>query len=355
MSPQRAREMFSEMQKPGVRRLECADAYVDDVAAYYRTAGSIVQAAFSPEERKHEEEITFVATLLNAIASPVQIGPAAQLIASLSLSPQQLRFLLAAFSESLVRLQGDDRSFAGSLNITDQEMQTLLEAAKIRGQDGPLLASYRQYLLQNFNGPRCAESVEQPWLQQLTSNVIDNLNRRVAGTDVPAIAPGDIKPASIGGRASIETTFGDEQGKHFQNSFNTLMFGADSRSLTEAQKNTMEWKRQYAEFVGEIDGIKPLPGEAEIHFFERKGGALAGALAVVPAGPERDGVLSRYVAFLRQSNVQAESPVDWHAQVESLASLTRSLNLAEYEKMLEVFEQSGHPVLNLYVKLVRLH
>ncbi|HTF66198.1 MAG TPA: hypothetical protein VK638_26285, partial [Edaphobacter sp.] len=102
------------------------------------------------------------------------------------------------------------------------------------------------------------------------------------------------------------------------------------------------------------EAIKPASGESEAVFYFRKGAALDALLIISPGGETRDRILQEYIAFLKASNLQQESLIEWFSMVESLVDQTRSMNAAEYKKMLDALETSGHTVLSLYARIEKM-
>jgi hypothetical protein len=124
--------------------------------------------------------------------------------------------------------------------------------------------------------------------------------------------------------------------------------GKGSKPLPDEQKNTIEWRTQFDDFLRQIDEMTPQTSEPEYRYFYRKATALQGALRVAPPGPERDKAIRQFVAFLRSSNLQQASFLEWYAQVQRTASSIRGLGPEANARFIDELERSGDTILNFY-------
>jgi hypothetical protein len=351
LDPKRAREFFLSIPQPRPSRLHCEDALLDDPSSYYATAAAIAAQAFSIDERKHDEPILFLNQRIQNITSPVEIAPAAALISSSKATPAQLKLLVSSLAAALQRMEGDDRSFAGSLPAVVRAVPDLVDLARASNAGAAILTeAYRQFLIRNLTGPRCAESAEK-WQQDAVASAVSSFNSRLSSEASAALKEEDLKASKVEVKANLDRVFpsGDEQ--RLREQWKTLMFGQGQTGLRDEEKNTEEWREQFSALLREIEGMKPATGESEALFFFRKGGALSAALSAAPAGAIRDAVIQQYVAFLRSSNFQQESLTEWFGAVQSLAD---SMNGDAHTKLLTALENSGHNVLFLYARIEKL-
>src|SRR6266480_5856961 len=122
-----------------------------------------------------------------------------------------------------------------------------------------------------------------------------------------------------------------------------------SEPLSDDQKNSLEWRSQFDDFLHQIDESKPGVGEPEYRYFYRKATILTALLGTAPPGADREKVVRQFVRFLSSSNFRAESMLGWYAQVERTATAVRELSSPEqYTNFLNLLEQSGDPVLAVY-------
>jgi hypothetical protein len=172
---------------------------------------------------------------------------------------------------------------------------------------------------------------------------------RYAG-DTP-IRQDEVRPTSTGEAAKSDQLLDPAYLESQRIRFQALMFGQGNRGLSAQQKADSGWQQSFNEFVAEIAGMKPNPGESEAAFYYRKGGSWQTLLIAAPPGPERDKLIVEYIGFLVSSNYQKENPVEWFAPVEGLVSMARGLYTTDRMKLLDALIASGHPVLMLYGSL----
>jgi hypothetical protein len=351
LDPRRARELFLTIPQPRPSRLHCEDALLDDPSSYYATATAIAAQAFPLDERKRDEPILFLNERIQSITSPVEITPAAALISNSKATPAQLKLLISSLAAALQRMEGDDRTFAGSLSSIVRAVPDLVDIARASNSGAEILTeAYRQFLIRNLTGPRCAESAEK-WQQDAVASAVSSFNSRMSSEANAPLKEEELKASKVEGKANLDRVFPSADEQRLRDLWKTLMFGQGQSGLKDEEKNTDEWREQFSALLREIEGMKAATGESEALFFFRKGGALSAALSAAPAGAIRDAVIQQYIAFLRSSNFQQESLTEWFGAVQSLAD---SMNGDAHTKLLSALENSGHNVLFLYARMERL-
>ena len=331
VNPKQARELFLAIPQPVPARLRCEDALVEDPSVYFATAAVIAATAFTPEERKRDDVALFLNERVQRIASSVEIAPAIRMIAASSsrLTAAQNKLLASSLAAAFQRIEGDDRSFSKALPEISKEMTVF------PGSD--LAEAYRQFLVRNLTGSRCGDSDYSDKSDMLAPLKLE-----------------DLKPSKTGAKAILTYSNRKDEEDQVSAKLKSLLFGGGRAALTDQQKNTAEWREQFSDLLRAIEGIKPATGESEALFYYRKGTSLRALLIVAPQGETRDKTLQEYIAFLKASNFQQESLIEWFYMVEWLAVDTRSMNVGEYKKMLDAFEASGHTVLSLYARIEKL-
>jgi hypothetical protein len=127
----KARELFRQIPVPQVTKVSCDEAMVYDVSAWYATAAEILKTGFAGEDK--DEPFQFAAECLRGLRSPLQIGPAARLLAGAPLERDHFQALVVSFATALKELSGDDRSFAFTTSQTGllgPEIAALAAAAR---------------------------------------------------------------------------------------------------------------------------------------------------------------------------------------------------------------------------------
>ena len=360
LDQRKALEMFQRIARSDLRSRQCRDALVDQVAEYYDLVAEIVASALSAEERRRGDDFDLLSYQISRVRSPVQVGPAAKLLAGSGLTREDLSILSGRLAASIDRIENDDRSFSASLPTTDEALNELARALAARqAATGSIVAAYRRYLKRNLAGERCADTAGDP----APSSVVDSFNQNFASDTDRTRAPltlDEVKAARVEGLAQRDPFVDDAEFERAWNEFLDLLLGKGhaslfkSRRLSDEQKNTNEWRTQFDDFLDQIDDLTPTVFEPEYRYFYRKASALTAALRVAPAGPYRDKVLGRLVAFLRTAGFQQESLLEWYAQVQKTAGAISELGPEAKERFLNELEDSGNAVLKLYAVTARV-
>jgi hypothetical protein len=114
---------------------------------------------------------------------------------------------------------------------------------------------------------------------------------------------------------------------------------------------TVEWQRQLSDYLNLIADWTQDSAESDAVFYHEKCLVYTSLLDLV-SGPQSDRILADYVDFVSNSDLYQQSPAEWF--VEPHTVLTRAeTDFARYPKVLEAYQRSGNPVLELVVALER--
>ena len=83
-----------------------------DFTIYYQMVSSIAQRGFSPEEIKAQSHIQFITDQLETIKSISQATAALKMVASATLSDEELSRVLASLAKAFGQASDDPRAFA---------------------------------------------------------------------------------------------------------------------------------------------------------------------------------------------------------------------------------------------------
>jgi hypothetical protein len=357
----KALEMFQTIILPRFDPRTCADALVDDVSGYYETLAQVADSAFN-DEKRHRLHVELLNHRVRAMSSPVEIAAIAKTLSSVNLTGQELGLLAGNFAAAFERINPDDRSFSFVLPSIDREVRQFIGRLRAKGiSTEALIAAYRQYVIKNLTGKRCADSTKQA---DVLKAVIGSFNRNLASDTDARLAPlelDQIKPGQVEGEANLEPFFDDAELDRGFEQFMDLVLGKERaftnkgfEPLSSAQKDTVEWRTRFDDFLHQVDELKPAVGEPEYRYFYRKAAAMTALLRTTPPGPERDKLMRQAVTFLAGSTFRQESPLEWYAQVQTTASAVKELSPGEYNKLLTEMERSGDPVLALYAISARI-
>jgi hypothetical protein len=349
----KALEMFQTAILPARPPRTCGDALVYDVSDYYSTLTQVADSAFSAKERSRGLHVELLNYAIGGIRAQAEVAAMAKVLSSARLAPEELHLLAGSFAAALDRIPPDDRSFSSAVEATDRELRKLVETLRGKGISAEdLIATYRQYLVRNFTGNRCAHKSEE----DSALPVIESFNENLASVTNANLAPltaDQIKPASVEGQAKLDPFFDDAELGRGWDQYLQLALGKGQEDvfaepLSDEQKDTAEWRTQFDDFLRQVDELKPAAGEPEYRYFYRKATALEVLLRTAPPGPERDKVVQQFIAFLAGAAFQQESPLEWFAQLYRTASAVKELSESEYRKLLAEMQRSGNPVLALY-------
>jgi hypothetical protein len=336
IDPRRARELFEAMPKPVPRRLTCSETLLDEPSPYYDLLAEIINATYTPGERRQERHLGPALAAASGITSPVEVAPVAGLIPKLHLTAAQRELLATQFSSALGRIEGDDRAFGSSLFRIDAAMKELIGRC---GESAVILrAAYRKFLVANFKGPRCAEDFNS---KLPIAKLLDEIAARERFTEE------ERKSGELAGAAEIKPFYDDAEARRFQQGFKKLIF------TPEAQRTGPAWRDKLDEYVRALENWTVAAGQSETELFRLKGGFLAWVTLVLPPGPERDQAVGTAVGYFKNSPAQGEDWVEWFGEVRGLVSIMHAMEPAEGAKFLVALEASGHPVLALYAKVER--
>jgi len=135
---------------------------------------------------------------------------------------------------------------------------------------------------------------------------------------------------------------------------------ATSKQLLEGGKKLREtlnatapvdWQRQLSDYLNLIADWTQDSAESDAVYYHEKCLVYTSLLDLV-RGPQSDRILADYVDFVGNSGLYQQSPAEWFAEPHTV--LTRAKpDSSRRAKVLEAYQRSGNPVLELEVALER--
>jgi hypothetical protein len=386
---EKARELFSEIQRPEIPPATCEDTLLYELDDFYDALKDVAQAAFTPDEMRQDEHIHFVASFIGSINSPRQTVPAVKTILALKVSPAQLDSLVHAFSGALKKISGDDRSFNSCSFVLSQNINQLVKVCAQRDvARDELLTAYRDYLIRHHNGNRCSDNAKNKGEMQAPADLIEmwkkergleysdyieffneklRLENQPSQKVIPPILKEELKPAKIEGAPKYYHYWQTPQAKSLLRGLRELRFGpmekqlaaqAEKKSvapLTEAQRETLEWKQRLNEFLQELRDWKVLHEASEADYFHQKCVTFGALIELTPSGPMRENLLLEYMAFLRENHFQRESLIEWYFHARELfPRLSYDKGEDGRAKAIEALSNSGDALLQLQAELEKM-
>jgi hypothetical protein len=331
-NPDAAREAFAQLPRPSIANPACPDPLIPDITAYYTTAATL-KANPLP--------------LIESLQTHAELAPALELIFQNATANEELDTLSGALAQKLRTLPASDRAFNAALFDTPQKLAHLHRALTARERPtGPLADAWRAWMQTGLEAPACQETRNAGPQQQARHDAFDLFN-----TTLPQPLPPELlKPTGESVPTNFEPFADNDATREQSRQFRQLLFGNQSRGLSNAEKDTPEWREQLQKHIQSIEGRTRASGESDIEYFYRQAQLWAGVLMVSPAGPTRDRALQQFLSFLL-ANAPHIDPIIWFSQLESMAEITRSLHGAEFARLCKALHQTGHPVLQLYAEL----
>ena len=347
-----ARALFSEISpKLKLEPLGCEDALIYDVKEFYELLAEIVKTTFSPEGKRQNQHIEFLTSYIEGITSSAQVGPISKAILAVKHTPSQLSLLIYSFGNALKNLPADDRSFTHVVlrDSSGGGITELAEACKqMEVPREALLKGYRTYLVTHLSAGRCADNLPNG-NRGYVPRMVEYLNKHL-WPESP-ISEEVIKPSKISGRAQIYEYWSTPAAKRMLMGVKRLRFGTGAVRLTDAEKETLSWRIELAEYLNDLKGWDAQTEKIAADYFHQKSNMFAALSEIVPAGPARDEVMASFIGFLRENFIQRESRIEWLLHAKQLLDMAQS---EERSNVLEMLGNSGDTNLRLYAGLAKL-
>jgi hypothetical protein len=340
---QRARDMFERIRLP-LTPVGCDAALVPNVTSYFVTARAIAVGAFSEDERKKELPAAFIRHILAAIQSPVEVAPAADLIASAQLAPAEAQSLVWALMGIIERLHAGDREFSASLDAINRAIDN-----SILPLVPPQLASavrkpYRQFLAAHFQGKRCAENVDPGSAQQKTESTI--VARFAA--DLPFSqaerSPSEVLPGFVAVDLLPHTPrYNEMVGKLYKRGL--------SEDVQKGIEQTKEWQEGARALLEWLLSLDHAPGQSDLDFEQERVFLTCSAGAAFFSPSWREQKRSACIKLLSTSPLQHTRWMEWMDRVLAVAIGCRDETCGDE---LAALEASSNPVLAEFARLERV-
>jgi hypothetical protein len=349
IDPSMAKELFLRMQLPLAKRAACTDVFLQDPSTYYVLLGKIVNEAFSVQERHEERHLEMLGAKIREMNSPLELASMAEVLRSTPLSIDERSLLTAEFSHALANMELDDRSFSFTLAQTDKDLHNLIGASSSMGSGTEALAAaYRTYLARGFAEARCADAVRNDGFAR---NVVERFNKELARdgeSNLRRFETKDVKPEKVLGEAEIPA-FNPSIDQLVEKILDLLFpnneeDGVDPK-ITEAAKLDI--------ILRMFEEIEPTVGEDQDSYLMRKGLAFAGVITSMPAGPDRDKLLLRYVDFLNSAADNSEDLAVWIGPLRMLLDHIDS-DPTTHRVLLDLLHNSPQRAVSFYERLEQL-
>ncbi|HEY6252386.1 MAG TPA: hypothetical protein VI685_20720 [Candidatus Angelobacter sp.] len=354
LNPQKALQMFEKIHSPVLPDLSCSDDLTPDVSDYYQAAGAVFAQAFTPRQRKAEEDMDFLKQQITGLSSPSQVAPALQMVLILNVSPEQRNTLLTAFAGSLDRISGSDRSFGSWEGALAPEASPDIAAAPA------FVAALRAYIVRHVHGRRCSDNVPpdgKPAKSVVQFNaLLESLG--LASEHLKPISETEASPLSKDGSSTHHLLWRSSKSRSILSELQWLHHGnikdgsAQPSTLKLADRQTDEWLDHYQNTLKLMQDWKEQDEETPEDYFCMATDALSDLAALAPPGKVRDRAMNAYLEFLELHYPAIENRNLWFTQFRQMLYRARFSKDAEDKAwILNSMSRSANPVIALYAKL----
>jgi hypothetical protein len=365
---QKARDLFLQTPPPNVPRLKCEDFLIYDVGRFYDTLGSVARQSFTAEEAQAGGPFRLLARFAGNITSPVQVAPAARMLAAAGVKDADFGTLATSFAEALGKVSGDDRSFAYSIPAGRQILALVEELKRRRLSPLPLLEAYRLYLVNNLSAARCADDDSMMGnassfgfaagqaVDQEAQDALAFFNQNLRMAPLQPIQEEESTPSRLEGMATGLRTCEDAECRAIMAQYRGLVFGENGLPYPSDQRSAPAWRGKVPDFLAALSRWKEsapgaLPTAAE--HFHVKSAAYGDLLNLVPNGPERELVVRAMLDYLKQNPFQRENRMEWFLPVNALIGRV-ALDPLGMGRMAEELRKADDPTIALFANLEML-
>ncbi len=300
----KAREMFGRIETPDPKARTCEDALVYDLGDFYLVLVEIANQTFSAGERRLEQHLGFLRDYVLSITSPVQVAPAARMVRTVGITPQQEELLMASLATALANVVTDNRSFLATAEASIEEVRQLAGSAAGTTASG-LLGALEKYLERQRGAAQC--TFDGPVI------------------DVGAALAGAPQTPSQAATAKVHRYWTSGAAQAMLARGMKLRWGASGapvRALTLDDRRSREWQELLTETLNELPNWSPAPEESEADYFHQRCLFYETLIELTPPGEQRSDVIAAFLGYLNGSQMLRENPAEWLSHgVEILARL----------------------------------
>jgi hypothetical protein len=311
---------------------------------------------FTGGDGEKNSRLKFAQAVIDRMKSHTEAAAAGRFISAIPWSASQFEILTGSYLARLQTLAPDDRSFSHAAQDIERTMAELLNQARHYGTRADRISeAYRAYVAANLAVPRCAGNgtVRPRMSVNEGSESLELFGAAVRG-ELPPLSSDETRVRSSGGEAKEEPYWQSAESKQIFEQCIKLRQSPDGQNLSEAARQTREWRRQLTDFLNQLAGWKPTQEKSEEDYYHQRAIVYEALLELAPAGDVRNRVLDEYVAFLKTSNVQQRNPVEWYWHAHSTLARVRASQAAEAQRLLDAYAASGNLVLALEAALDRM-
>lgn len=392
--PHTARELFMQIPPFTFPEADCEAEVLPDVSEYYSVAEAVFERGFTDEQRREKRHLRHLEDTVHRIGSPVELAPAAGLLAAVKLAPEERAEAATVLAVKLGGLEGGNRAFflaVRRLRLIPavRNLVGLLETGSPAASS--LALALRSFLAAHLAAPRCAgiaeledhykafrEDSDRLAVLREDSNIQINIREEISDEFnslvlPPLVAHGypvDPLPLLIPPRELIEHRSAAAREESRESEW-ASRFRALRASKPDSSGPSSEWRQGFLDAL-DLAG-KPADGEVStLEAFLEQTGRLSALLDLAPEAGLAGAAAARVIGHLSGHEAQRAHPAHWLQAVKNLALQGRPLTAgarADVEKRLAsgwsipgvspvaaeairtAMTRAGHPVISFYAWL----
>jgi hypothetical protein len=309
LDPERATALFQRIPPLRVPKLTCAEFMVYNVAPYYEALARLGSQAQVMKQ-------------FDAMANPVEIGPATKVVLAAS-GNGDFQARLTAFTAAVRKISGDDRSFTFAGDAGPQLLPLVEEAKRRKMSPLPLLEAYRLYLVTNEQTTRCSDDdlmgpvTESTFVMATGAPLIGGegagfFNEKLRISPLLPIQEQEVTPTRLDGVAEGLRGCEDTGCQAIGQQYNELIFNPETRTpYPPSQKSSPEWQSKVQKLLTAMAEWKPGSAVSPAQYYRYKSATYWNILSLVPAGALQEDVVKAMIDFTENSDFQKEHRIEW--------------------------------------------
>jgi hypothetical protein len=344
----RAREMF-EWIDFNLEAGTCENALVPMVDEYYATLATLARTTFGTDTTARGDAVWFFNLYLWRAYLPTEMPAVARALRRFRPTREEALFLEGTLKWILESSMRDPRGFSSvSIDFVNRMMELEDADRELGSINWNVTRALRNYLVAQLQGPRCSDSLSD-------GPAVDTFNaalRRhaIRPEVIPPLGVSETRPSRLLGSARIDRYWQTLDARRLYTAGVQLRGpGKNIPTLQERQSET--WRAQAERLLTDIEQWTGQREAAERDYFYQKVVLYTVLIDLVPQGTLRVRTLRSFVDYLRHADRDRDGRTLWFAFVNRLLELARSV---DRRTVLDLLEESNHPVLALYARLERV-
>ena len=323
-------------------RVECSQIVLPKVDVFYKTLGDVVARCYTADERKEGVHWEAVSRYLAGIASPVQVGPACELILAVGAPPVVRDRFVLDLAGAIGKLEPSPRALFMLAMWSGKRiaaMPEVLEAVKQSEETHRALRdAFRSFVITSLGMPRCRDLATEA-----VPELVAELNGNVfAGR--PILADELIAPPRIKG-AAAHVFWVSAESKRMLLAFQNLN---TARREMEPGTDMTGWKAEYLRVLGQFRDWTAVSERNDYDYVSQKGQLMAGMVENAYDDATRTEAIRDFVAMMRHANA---AQIPGHVLLLNTVIMFERSTPATRTAMLEGLRSSGTRSLSVYAAL----